>query len=372
MTGLAPSTEPGPPLALLAELTHRCPLQCPYCANPLDLERAATELDTASWLRVLGEAAALGVLQVHFSGGEPCARRDLLQLVGAAARHGLYSNLITSGVTLDATALGALADAGLDHVQLSFQDSDPAAADRLGGYRGGHARKLAVAPLILAAGLPLTANFVVHRQNLDRLPDMIALGAALGASRIEVAHVQYYGWALVNRDALMPTRAQFEAATATVEAARTALRGRITIDYVVPDYYAARPKACMGGWAQRLINITPAGLALPCHAAETLPGFRFPSVRTASLADIWRDDPGFSRFRGTAWMPEPCQSCDRKEVDWAGCRCQAFAMTGDAAATDPACALSPDHHLMADAVRQAETAATGLVYRRIHAAEPAI
>ncbi len=370
MNAINPAPRIPPPLALLAELTHRCPLQCPYCANPLEMERAAGELDTAGWLRVLDEAAALGVLQVHLSGGEPTARKDLLQIVQRAAERCLYSNLITSGVTLDASSLAKLAAAGLDHVQLSFQDSEAGGADRIGGYRGGHARKLAVARLINEAGLPLTANFVVHRQNLERLPDMLALGEALGASRIEIAHVQYYGWALVNRAALMPTRRQLEDATAAVEAARLRLRGRITIDYVVPDYYAARPKACMGGWAQRIINITPAGLALPCHAAETLPGFVFPSVRTASLAAIWREDPGFVRFRGTAWMPEPCRSCDRKEVDWGGCRCQAFAMTGDAAATDPACALSPHHHLMADAIGQSDDAAE-LVYRRIRAPEPA-
>jgi PqqA peptide cyclase len=359
-----------PPLALLAEVTHRCPLACPYCANPLELERASAELDTATWLRVLDEAAALGVLQVHFSGGEPTARRDLLELVGHAARAGLYTNLITSGVTLDGPAITRLAEAGLDHVQLSFQDAEAGGADRIGGYRGGHARKLEVAGLIRAAGLPLTANFVVHRQNLARLPDMLALGERIGASRIEIAHVQYYGWGLVNRAALMPSLAQLEAANAEVERARQALHGRITIDYVVPDYHAARPKACMGGWGRRIINITPAGLALPCHAAETLPGFRFPSVRTTGLAEIWREDPAFARFRGTGWMPEPCRSCDRREIDWGGCRCQAFALTGDAAATDPACILSPHHGMMADAVAAAAAAPPDFVYRRIGAAVP--
>ncbi len=358
-----------PPLALLAELTHRCPLQCPYCANPLEMERAANELDTAAWLRVLDEAAALGVLQVHFSGGEPTARKDLLELVRRAAAGGLYSNLITSGVMLDPAALAALAEAGLDHVQLSFQDADATEADRIGGYRRGHARKLEVARHIHEAGLPLTANFVVHRQNLDRLPAMLALGEEIGASRIEIAHVQYYGWALVNRAALMPSRAQLERANEAVAKARERLRGRVTVDYVVPDYYAARPKACMGGWARRIINITPAGLALPCHAAETLPGFQWPSVRTASLGAIWQEDPGFNRFRGTSWMPEPCRSCDHREVDWGGCRCQALAMTGDAGAVDPACALSPHHFMMADAVADAEAVAEGpapaLVYRRI-------
>ncbi len=361
---------PEPPMALLAELTHRCPLACPYCANPLELERSSTELDTATWKRVLSEAVALGVLQVHFSGGEPCARRDLLDLVAHAASVGLYSNLITSGVTLDAASLERLASAGLDHVQLSFQDSEAEGGDRIGGYRGGHARKLAVSALIRAAGLPLTANFVVHRQNLARLPDMLALGEQIGASRIEIAHVQYYGWGLVNRASLMPSLAQLETANVEVDRARRELAGRITIDYVVPDYHAARPKACMGGWGRRIMNITPSGKALPCHAAETLPGFDFPSVREHSLAAIWREDTGFARFRGTAWMPEPCQSCDRREIDWGGCRCQAFALTGDAAATDPACVLSPDHAVMAAAVAAAAADPAPLVYRRIGAAVP--
>ncbi|HYZ63164.1 MAG TPA: pyrroloquinoline quinone biosynthesis protein PqqE [Acetobacteraceae bacterium] len=364
MTGVAP------PLALLAELTHRCPLACPYCANPVELERGSAELDTATWCRVLDEAASLGVLQVHFSGGEPAARRDLPELVAHAAASGLYSNLITSGVTLDPAAVEALAAAGLDHVQLSFQDTQPASADRIAGYRGGLARKLEAARLIRAADLPLTANFVVHRQNLERLPDMLALGEAIGASRIEIAHVQYYGWALANRAALMPSLAQLEAANAIIDRARETLRGRVSIDYVVPDYHAARPKACMGGWGRQTINVTPSGKALPCHAAETLPGFDFPSVRSSSLAAIWRDDPAFNRFRGTAWMPEPCRSCDRRELDWGGCRCQAFALAVDAAATDPACILSPDHGVMAEAVAAASGPPPDFVYRRIGAPVP--
>jgi pyrroloquinoline quinone biosynthesis protein E len=354
-------------MALLAELTHRCPLACPYCSNPLELERTSAELDTVTWKRVLDEAAALGVLQVHFSGGEPTARRDLPEFVRHAAKSGLYSNLITSGVLLDAAAIAVLADAGLDHVQLSFQDAEMGSADRIGGFRGGHARKLAVAAQIGAAGLPLTANFVVHRQNLDRLPDMLALGEAIGASRIEIAHVQYYGWGLLNRNWLMPSLAQVQAATAIVEQAQETLRGRIAIDYVVPDYHASRPCRLSGGWARRSLNITPSGLALPCHAAETLPGFRFPSVRTHSLAEIWRDDPAFTRFRGTDWMPEPCRSCDQREIDWGGCRCQAFALTGDAGATDPACSLSPQHHVMAEAVAASQAPSAGFSYRRIGA-----
>jgi pyrroloquinoline quinone biosynthesis protein E len=361
----APALEP--PMALLAELTHRCPLQCPYCSNPLELERARSELDTATWRRIIDEAAALGVLQIHFSGGEPTARRDLEDLVRHAAAAGLYSNLITSAVTLDERRVRALAEAGLDHVQISFQDVDDHEGDRVAGYRDAQRLKRRGAGLVREAGLPLTVNAVVHRQNLARLPGMIELAVELGAGRLEVAHVQYYGWALRNRAALLPTRAQLDEATRTVDVARVRLKGRLIIDYVVPDYHAALPKACMGGWARRFFNVTPSGKVLPCHAAETLPGFTFPSVTEASLAEIWRHSEAFNRFRGTAWMPEPCRSCERREIDWGGCRCQAFALTGDAAATDPVCAKAPDRAGLEAAVRETDAAPPAFVYRRIGA-----
>jgi pyrroloquinoline quinone biosynthesis protein E len=355
-----------PPLGLLAELTHRCPLQCPYCSNPLELERAAGELDTASWLRVLDEAADLGVLQVHFSGGEPTARRDLAALVRRAARRQLYSNLITSGVLLDERMLAELVEAGLDHVQLSFQDVETGNAERIGGMAGAQAKKLAAAALVQAARLPLTLNFVIHRQNVENLPAMIVLGAQLGAQRIEVAHVQYYGWGLVNRDLLLPSRAQLDAATAQVEAARRTYIGRMVIDYVVPDYHAERPKACMGGWGRRFMNITPTGKVLPCHAAETLPGLAFPTVHEQGLGEIWNHSAIFERYRGTEWMAEPCRGCERREIDWGGCRCQALALTGDAGNTDPACALSPHHAVMLAAIAAAAPdPAADFVYRRI-------
>jgi pyrroloquinoline quinone biosynthesis protein E len=352
-----------PPLGLIAELTHRCPLQCPYCSNPLALEPVAGELNTEGWLRVMDEAAAIGVLQMHFTGGEPMARRDLAQLIRRAADHEMYTNLITSGVTLTDQAIASLMQAGIDHIQLSFQDIDPASNDRIGAHQGAFTKKVSAAARIREAGLPLTLNFVVHRQNAGRVAAMIDFAEAEGAQRIEVAHVQYYGWGLRNRAALLPTRAQLEATTEVVEAARVRLRGKMVIDYVVPDYHAARPKSCMGGWAQRFINISPTGRALPCHAAETLPGFDFPTVQTHSLAEIWESEP-FRRFRGTDWMPEPCQSCDRREQDWGGCRCQAFALTGDAAVTDPACELSVDHHLMAEAAEESLLPAPEFVYRR--------
>jgi pyrroloquinoline quinone biosynthesis protein E len=357
-----------PPLALLAELTHRCPLRCPYCSNPLALERGGAELDQASWERVLSEAAALGVLQVHFSGGEPLVRRDLAALVRRASAVGLYSNLITSGVLLDRTRLDELVEAGLEHVQVSFQDSVPASADRIAGLKGAHAKKLAAAALVREAGVPLTLNAVMHRQNLERLPEMIELALALDAKRLEVAHVQYYGWALANRGALLPTAAELDRATAIVEAARQRLKGVLIIDYVVPDYYARRPKACMGGWGRQFLNISPAGKVLPCHAAESLPGFDFPSVRSASLAEIWHHSEAFNRFRGTAWMPEPCRSCERREIDWGGCRCQAFQLTGDAARTDPACALAPDRALLDRAREDAAAPAGAFLYREFGAA----
>jgi PqqA peptide cyclase len=352
-----------PPLALLAELTHRCPLRCPYCSNPLALERAGAELDTDAWARVLREAAALGVLQVHFSGGEPLVRRDLATLVQHATRLGLYGNLITSGIGLDSVRLATLLEAGLEHVQLSLQDADWEAGDRVAGFPGAQQQKHCAAQVVREAGLPLTVNAVVHRQNLDRLGEIVELALTLGADRLEIAHVQYYGWALRNRAALLPSRAQLDRATALVGAARARLHGMLAIDYVVPDYHAHRPKACMGGWGRRFLNVTPSGKVLPCHAAETLPGIEFPNVADADLAAIWQHSPAFERFRGTAWMREPCRSCERRDIDWGGCRCQAFALLGDAAATDPVCALSPDHALVAQAVGEAADTAPEFVYR---------
>jgi pyrroloquinoline quinone biosynthesis protein E len=360
-----PAVAPAPPLALLAELSHRCPLQCPYCSNPTALDAGGTEIDTATWIRVFQEAARMGVLQVHMSGGEPTARKDLPEIMKGASDAGLYTNLITSGVLLDREKLKVLVDNGLNHVQLSFQDVDPKNGDRIGGYQGGHAKKLEVAKLVTEAELPLTLNFVVHRQNLDNLTKMIEMSVEYGAQRMEVAHVQYYGWALANRAALMPTREQLERATEIVDEARVRLKGVLMIDYVVPDYYAHRPKSCMGGWGRQFLNVTPSGKVLPCHAAESLEGFNFPNVMDHSLADIWARAEAFNRFRGTDWMPEPCQSCDRKEIDWGGCRCQAFALTGDAGRTDPACKLAPDHALLEVASVESSAEPPPFIYRRI-------
>jgi PqqA peptide cyclase len=359
---LAPAEKLPTPLGLLAELTHRCPLGCPYCSNPLKLDLRADELDTATWARVFREAAALGVLQVHLSGGEPAARRDLVEITAAARTAGLYANLITSAVGLTEKTLSALADAGLDHVQISIQDSIEASADRIAGYDGAFARKRALAAQVVRLKLPLTVNAVIHRANIARVADLVELALSLGASRVEIAHVQYYGWALENRATLMPTPEQVERAVGEVEKLRAKHHGRIVIDAVVPDYYAKYPKPCVGGWGRRSLNVTPAGRVLPCHAAETIPGLEFWSVRDHSLADIWASSPAFRAFRGTDWMQEPCASCPRRDEDFGGCRCQAFALTGDARATDPVCHLSPKHAIveeLAGVRREAE-----YVYRR--------
>jgi len=331
------------PLGLLAELTHRCPLGCPYCSNPLALEPRADELDTETWARVFKEAAGLGVLQVHLSGGEPGARRDLVEIAAAAHEAGLYTNLITSAVCITAATLRKLAGIGLDHVQISIQDSEPASADHIAGYQGAFARKRALAAEVVGLKIPLTVNAVMHRANIDRLEAMVALALSLGASRVEIAHAQYYGWALKNRAALMPTAEQVKRAAARVEELRSKHRGEIVIDAVVPDYHARLPKPCVGGWGRRSLNVTPSGKVLPCHAAESIPGLEFWSVCEHALADIWANSPAFNAFRGTAWMKEPCQSCARREIDFGGCRCQAFALTGDARAADPVCHLAPGH-----------------------------
>jgi PqqA peptide cyclase len=331
------------PLGLLAELTHRCPLGCPYCSNPLALEPRTDELDTQTWARVFREAAGLGVLQVHLSGGEPGARRDLVEIAAAAHAAGLYTNLITSAVGITAATLSKLADTGLDHVQISIQDSEEASADHIAGYRGAFARKRALAAEVVALKIPLTVNAVMHRANIDRLPAMVELALSLGASRVEIAHAQYYGWALKNRSALMPTAEQVRHAAATVEELRRQHRGEIVIDAVVPDYHARLPKPCVGGWGRRSLNVTPSGRVLPCHAAESIPGLEFWSVREHALADIWAHSPAFNAFRGTDWMTEPCRSCARRDIDFGGCRCQAFLLAGDARAADPVCHMAPAH-----------------------------
>ncbi len=343
-------TDARPPIALLAEVTHRCPLACPYCSNPVELTARDAELSTEAWTDVFRQAADLGVLQLHLSGGEPASRRDLEALVAAARAAGLYVNLITSGIGLTERRLQALDAAGVDHVQLSLQGVGPEMADRIGNYRGSFARKMEVAGWVGRLGLPLTLNAVMHRQNLADLPQTIELAVRLGARRIEVATVQFHGWAVVNRAALVPTREQAREASRVVAEARERLAGKLVIDYVPADYHARYPKACMGGWGSTGLNVAPDGRVLPCHAAETIPGLEFWSVRDRSLAEIWEENPAFRAFRGTEWMQEPCRSCERKLVDFGGCRCQALALAGDAAATDPVCSRSDRHAALVAAI----------------------
>jgi PqqA peptide cyclase len=336
------------PLALIAEITHRCPLHCVYCSNPLQMMRAEAELSTEDWVRVFGEARALGILHLHLTGGEPVARADLKDLVEAAHSAGLYTNLITSGIGLPEARLASLVDAGLDHIQLSFQDSRDQPANWIAGTKA-HAHKVALSEVIRRFRIAFTVNLVVHRQNLDHLDEMIRFAEQLNPDRLEIAHAQYYGWALKNRDTLLPTRTQLDHCMQIVEVAQKRLSGRMRIDCVVPDYYARYPKACMGGWGQRLVLIDPSGQVLPCHAAGVIPDMAFDSVREHPLEWIWRESAAFQRFRGEQWMPEPCRSCERRAEDFGGCRCQAFLLTGDAAATDPVCTLAPAHHLIESA-----------------------
>jgi pyrroloquinoline quinone biosynthesis protein E len=337
---------PPAPLGLLAELTHRCPLACGYCSNPVELERRSVELSTETWMRVFEEARALGVLQVHLSGGEPTARRDIVALTAHAARLGLYTNLITSAAGVKPELLAALIEAGLDHVQLSVQGADAPTCDTVTGRAGSFEEKKRFAAWVIAQDVPLTVNAVFHRGNIGQTQAMCDLALAWGARRVEIAHVQYYGWAVRNRAALMPKRADVFAAMAEVDRLRVALKGRLVIDAVVPDYYAQRPKACMGGWGQRTLNVTPSGKVLPCHAAETIPGLVFWSVADRSLASVWLDSPAFRAYRGEDWREEPCISCAAKSACRGGCRCQALLVAGRAEAADPACALSPAHAAM--------------------------
>ncbi len=351
------------PYAVLCELTHRCPLSCGYCSNPVQLEMRSNEISTEVWKKALSEAVKIGILQCHFSGGEPTARKDLEELVLHARDIGLYTNLITSGVLINEARLKKLYDAGLDHIQISIQDTDPENSNKIAGFKG-HEKKLNTCQLIRKVGLPLTINSVMHRQNLHNLKSMIELAVELDAERLEVAQVQYYGWALKNQTAFLPTREQLDEATSIVEDARKKYKGILAIDYVVPDYYAKKPKSCMGGWGRQFLNITPAGKVLPCHAAESLDFLNFDNIKEKPLSWIWEHSESFNRFRGTDWMPEPCRSCDRREIDWGGCRCQAFALTGNANAADPTCEFSPYRKVLDEPLSKAGGETPEFIYRK--------
>lgn len=352
------------PYTLVAELTYRCPLGCAYCSNPVDYRSHADQLDTDAWLRVFAEAEELGVVQLNLTGGEPLVRVDLEYLVQGARASNLYTNLITSGIPVTQERLARLRDFGLDSVQLSIQDVIPAESDRIAGLLSFN-RKLQVACWMTELRIPLTLNIVLHRINIDRVADMVALAERLGADRLELANTQYLGWALKNRAALLPTNEQVERARAAATQARERLHGKMEVVFVKPDYYGTFPKACMDGWGRRFIVVSPDGLAMPCHAAHTIPGLIFDKVTERPLADIWRLSSGFNAFRGEAWMTEPCRSCQRRAIDYGGCRCQAYHLTGSAEATDPVCALSPRHDLIELARAEAPTMSTdqSLVYR---------
>ena len=347
--------QPGPPLWLLLELTYRCPLHCVFCYNPTELARISQELPTDDWLRVLREARALGAVQLGLSGGEPMARDDLEVLVAEAHRLGFYTNLITSGVGLSEPRMAALKAAGLDHVQLSFQDSSREMNDFLSSTRTFEL-KSRVAALLREYAFPVVLNVVLHRLNIDHVAQILDMAEQMGARFVELANTQYYGWAWLNRDRLMPTRQQVQKAEATARRYRERLGDRMRIFFVVPDYFETRPKPCMNGLGSVFLTVAPDGLALPCHAARMLPGLDLPNVRDHSIESIWRDSTAFNRFRGLDWMREPCRSCPQKSHDFGGCRCQAFLLTGDPDNADPVCDLSPHHHLVTSATDERRAA----------------
>jgi pyrroloquinoline quinone biosynthesis protein E len=335
MTNTAPT-----PLALVAELTHRCPLHCVYCSNPMELTKRERELPTGTWTRIFVEAKNLGILQVDFTGGEPLARPDIVELVRSARQSGLYASLISSGLPLDEAKLAALVEAGLDHFQLSFQGATEQTAREISNTTS-HPQKLRVLQWLKKHRIGLTLNFVIHRQNIHELEEMLAIVEEHQPGSVEFASVQYYGWGLANRNALMPTRQQLDSCVETLKQAEERLKGKTRVVFVVPDYYAKYPKPCVGGWGRKLMLVAPDGRVLPCHAANVIPGLQFDNVNEKSLREIWENSAAFRKFRGEAWMQEPCKSCDRRHLDFGGCRCQAFLLTGDAAATDPVCSLAP-------------------------------
>ena len=357
----------GQPLWLLAELTYKCPLQCPYCANPLDFANRTTELTTAEWIKVFEEGRKLGAVQLGFSGGEPLVRQDLVTLIKEARQMGYYSNLITSGVGLNERKVGEFREAGLDHIQVSFQAADESVNNMLAGSKKAFEQKLKMAREVKAQGYPMVLNFVTHRHNIDQIDRIIELCVELEADYVELATCQYYGWAYENRENLLPTRAQLERAERITNEYRQKLEAAgnpIKLIFVTPDYYEERPKGCMNGWGQVFLTVTPDGTALPCHSAKMLP-IEFPNVRDHTLDHIWNESFGFNHYRGYDWMKEPCRSCDDKEKDFGGCRCQAYMMTGDATNADPVCSKSEHHHLITDAREASETPKSddGMLFR---------
>ncbi len=350
--GSVPS-KPGNPLWLLAEVTYKCPLHCVFCYNPIDYTRYGEELTTDDWLRVLRQGRELGATQLGFSGGEPLMRDDLEIMVTEARKLGYYSNLITSGIGLSEKRIAAFKEGGLDHIQLSFQDSTREMNDFLSSTKTFELKQK-VAKLIKQYDYPMVLNCVLHRHNIDHVQQILEMAEAMNAEYVELANTQYYGWAYVNREQLLPTREQLKRAEEVTNKFRERVGNKMKIFFVVPDYYEERPKACMNGWGALFLTVTSDGLALPCHEARQLPGLTFPNVRDHDLGWIWYDSPGFNAYRGDSWMKEPCRSCPEKVKDFGGCRCQAYMLTGDATNTDPVCGLSPLHHLVTEVVDQAQ------------------
>ncbi|NOR68794.1 MAG: pyrroloquinoline quinone biosynthesis protein PqqE [Methylomarinum sp.] len=345
-----------PPRWLLAELTYKCPLQCPYCSNPLDYANHTEELSTDDWKRVLSQSRKMGAVQLGFSGGEPLTRQDLPELVQHARQLGYYSNLITSGYGLTEDKIIQLKEAGLDHIQVSIQASSQELNDHLAGTESYQTKK-EVAHLVKKHGYPMVLCVVIHRENIHQMPEILAMAEELGADYLELANTQYYGWAHKNRDLLMPTKEQFDEAEAIAQAYKVKVAGKMKIYYVIPDFHEDRPKACMNGWGTTFLTIAPDGVALPCHSARELPGLECPNVNDMSVEEIWNESKAFNFFRGTDWMKEPCRSCDEKEKDFGGCRCQAYILTGDMNNTDPVCSKSPDHHVIEEALASARASA---------------
>ena len=345
-----------PPRWLLAELTYKCPLQCPYCSNPLDYAAHKSELNTEDWKRVLTQARKMGAVQLGFSGGEPLTRQDLPELVTHARQLGYYSNLITSGYGLTEDKIIQLKEAGLDHIQVSIQASTQELNDHLAGTESYETKKQ-VAHLVKKHGYPMVLCVVIHRENIHQMEQILEMAEELGADYLELANTQYYGWAHHNRDLLLPTKEQFEEAEAIAQAYKEKVAGKMKIYYVIPDFYEDRPKACMNGWGTTFLTIAPDGVALPCHSARDLPGLDCPNVNDYSIEEIWNESKAFNFFRGYDWMKEPCRSCDEKEKDFGGCRCQAYILTGDMYNTDPVCSKSPDHHVIQEALDSARASA---------------
>ncbi|MEM7468834.1 MAG: pyrroloquinoline quinone biosynthesis protein PqqE, partial [Pseudomonadota bacterium] len=346
--GLNPHSRP---LWLLAELTYRCPLQCPYCSNPVEINKYKNELSTEDWIRVLTQARKMGATQLGLSGGEPLVRKDLEEIIREARQLGYYTNLITSGVGMDEARIAAFKEAGLDHIQISFQASNEELNNYLGGTKTFQ-HKLEMARLVKKYEYPMVLNIVIHRQNIDQIDDILDMTVALNADYVELASTQYYGWSKINAEHLLPNREQLSKAEKIAHEYQERLKDKMKIIYVVPDYFEERPKACMNGWGSIFLTIAPDGSALPCHAAAQLPGLEFPNVKEMSIEDIWDNSDAFNKFRGFDWMQEPCRSCKDKDKDFGGCRCQAYMLTGDATNADPVCGKSPHHQALVDEVEQ--------------------